>query len=58
MFRRNTQNRCQLSELEDVHLSVPSNKLNAIECENATDNQRGIAMLNTWHEREGKAATY
>ena len=40
------------------YLSMPSEKLKAIERENDTEDQRKVAMLDTWREREGAAASY
>ena len=40
------------------YLNIPPEQLTAIERENYTENQRKVAMLDTWHEREGTAASY
>ena len=40
------------------YLNIPSEKLKAIERENDTEDQRKVAMLETWQKREGKAASY
>ena len=39
------------------YLTMPSEELKAIERENDTENLRKVAMLDTWHKREGKAAS-
>ena len=38
------------------YLSMPPEELKAIERENDTENQRTVAMLDTWHKREGETA--
>ena len=38
------------------YLSMPPEELKAIERENDTENQRKVAMLDTWHKREGERA--
>lgn len=40
------------------YLSMPSEKLKAIERENDTEDLRKVAMLDTWHKGEGTAASY
>ena len=40
------------------YLNMPSEKLKAIELENHTEDQRKVAMLDTWCEKEGTAASY
>jgi hypothetical protein len=40
------------------HLGIPKEKLKAIEKDNDTEEQRRIAILHTWMEREGSRATY
>ena len=45
------------AKLEDwkvvgCYLNIPSEKLKAIECENDTEDQRKIAMLDTWHKED------
>jgi hypothetical protein len=40
------------------YLNIPSELLTAIERENHTENERKVAMFDTWHEREGTAASY
>lgn len=40
------------------YLNIPSEELKAIELENSTEKQRRIAMLDTWHDREGEDASY
>ena len=40
------------------YLSMPSEKLKAIELENDTEDQRKVALFDTWREREGTAANY
>lgn len=37
-------------------LDIPSEKLKAIERENDTEDQRKVAMLDTWSKREGRGA--
>ena len=39
-------------------MKLPFEKLKDIEYENHTEDQRRVAMLDTWQKREGKAATY
>ena len=39
------------------YLNIPPERLTAIDRENHTENQRKVAMFDTWHEREGKAAS-
>ena len=39
------------------YLSMPSEKLKAIDRENDTEDQRRVAMLDTWHKREGEGAS-
>ena len=40
------------------YLNIPSEKLKAIELDNDTEEQRRIAMLDTWYDREGEGASY
>ena len=40
------------------YLCLSQQDLMAVEHENRTEAQRRVAMLETWHEREGKDATY
>lgn len=39
-------------------LGVPKEKISAIDVDNKTEEQRRIALLDTWRMREGKNATY
>jgi hypothetical protein len=41
-----------------TYLGIPTEKLVSIEEENRTEEQRRIAVLKTWKEREGSRATY
>ena len=40
------------------YLSIPSQTLRDIKIENETENERRIVLLQTWHKREGRKATY
>ena len=40
------------------YLNIPSEKLKAIERDNDSEDQRRVAMLDAWHEREGECASY
>ena len=40
------------------YLSIPEEKLEAIRVNNGTEEQRRIASLQAWKEREGSSATY
>ena len=51
------------TKLEDwkmvgLYLKLPFEKLKAIELENHTEDQRKVAMLDTWKKGEGKDANY
>jgi hypothetical protein len=51
------------AKLEDwkmvgYYLNMPTVKLKAIERENDTEDQRKVAMLDTWRKGEGTAASY
>ena len=51
------------SKLEDWkmvgrYLNIPSEMLKAIERDNDTEDQRRVAMLDTWHKSEGELASY
>ena len=39
------------------YLNIPSVKQKAIECKNDTEDQRKVALLETWRKGEGKGAT-
>ena len=41
-----------------TYLGIPKEKSVSIEEENRTEEQRRIAMVQTWKEREGRRATY
>ena len=41
-----------------TYLGIPKEKLVSIEVEHRTEEQRRIAILQTWKEREGRRATY
>lgn len=41
-----------------TYLGIPKEKLASIEEENRTEEQRRIAVVQTWKEREGRRATY
>ena len=45
-------------EMAGHYLSIPSEKLKAIDRENYSEDQRKVAMLDTWHKREGGGASY
>ena len=51
---------CELREWNMVgrRLNVPRHKLTEIDRDNRSEGQRKLAMLDTWHEREGEEATY
>ena len=40
------------------YLSIPSQTLRDIKIENETEDERRIVLLQTWHKREGRKATY
>ena len=40
------------------YLGIPPEKLKAIERENDTEDQRKVALLDTWRKGEGRGATY
>ena len=40
------------------YFGFSSTILNAIEVENKTEEERSLALLTAWHEREGRKATY
>ena len=40
------------------YLSMSSQTLCDIKVENETENERRIVLLQTWHKREGRKATY
>ena len=37
---------------------IPEEKLVAIEVDNRTEEERRVVLLHTWHQREGRGATY
>ena len=40
------------------YFGIPEEKLVAIQRDNQTEEERRVALLNTWHKREGQRATY
>ena len=38
--------------------SIPDEKLEAIQVDHRIEEQRRVALLSTWHQREGEGATY
>jgi hypothetical protein len=40
------------------YLKLSEQDLTAVECDNHTEAQRRVAMLETWHKRNGSDATY
>ena len=40
------------------YFGIPNEKIVAIQVENRTEEERRVALLRTWSEREGKQATY
>jgi hypothetical protein len=45
-------------EMVGRYLDLSEQELTAVERENHTEAQRRVAMLETWHKREGKDATH
>ena len=47
-----------ITKMAGHYLSIPSEKLTAIEREKDTEDQRKMALLDTWHKRKGRGASY